>query len=191
MDSDRKTNKGQHILHPSSILSTSSVPASTHPCISFQSSQSSDSRMDPLGPAAWRIAQHRNLINQRVQQMEIAQRVRKEHRQEKIRERVRRIKIIQDYDRQVDKALLYHAPLPIQTPRPQARPWFISRDMSGDPGYVLQWLSALVRASLPDDTLLDKIDNWFDNWRWQTNPFQKHCNVSLLVVREVPSLTLR
>jgi hypothetical protein len=146
--------------------------------------------MDPLGPAAWRIAQHRNLINQRIQKMRLAQRARKEYRQEKIRERVRRIKIIQDHDRQVDKALLYDAPLPIETLRPQGRPWFVSRDMSGDPGYVLQWLGALVKASLPDDTLLAKIDDWFGNWRWQTDPFQNHYNVSLMVVREVPSVTL-
>lgn len=51
--------------------------------------------------------------------------------------------------------------------------------MAGDAGYVFQWSGALVKATVPDDSLLNEIDEWSFNKGWRTNPFESHPNVGL------------
>lgn len=107
------------------------------------------------------------------------QRIRDRRRQENVRARGRYLRGLQDYDRQVDKALLFDGPEVIQTPRPQHYPWFVSRDMMLEPNYILQELGALVKASVPDEALLTQIDARLASKDFVNNPFDSHANVSL------------
>jgi hypothetical protein len=83
---------------------------------------------------------------------------------------------MQKHDRRVEEDLVFQGPTPVLRRLPSYNWWFLSEDMAGFPGYILQFLGAAAKDSLPYSVIL-KVDNKFNQRDWITNKFISHENV--------------
>ena len=123
-------------------------------------------KMDPN--QGWDTPAHRvRYLSSRIERQGLRQRV--------VSDRIRKMEWMQRHDRQLEEALIFQGPAAILDRAPYYDWWFLSEDMAGVPGYILQFLGAAVKAFLPEGVFL-KVDNKY-NQDWTTNRFTSHENV--------------
>jgi hypothetical protein len=111
--------------------------------------------MNLLSPESW-AAQRRIEELERFWKHKEMHRIQKRNARVKMREHS--LRIVQDNDRQVDKRLLMHGTWnPISEINFQGNGWFLSHDMGGSEGYILQFLGSFIKNQIDKD-VLDEIE---------------------------------
>ena len=160
MGRDWKPVFGSIPMIPNSSTSSRNVGASKLSSITISFSCSANiftqirrpfTKMD-IAPDDW-LSQHA------VFERAAAERRWKRKQANRVKERLDRLTIMQDADRQLERRLLNGG-----TPQGQAAfetgtPWFLSNDLSGNPDYILEYMSIPIERDLPSrikDSIMDE-----------------------------------